>query len=446
MGTKRTYQFSIPHKEVEVVAKRHAPTPSSTILPVTQEELDYLAEGEQRILSAQKQYIWEPANSNSSKPMDNHVEFGKPVRTQSLKQHSPVVSPVSEEPAANNCFAATQLSLPFNNLSASIPTNSVIAAPLSIIEGDATPPEQDEDEDDEKDDELYFPDPDDDSNPQFLLDGKEIFEEELLPHHFEKEDDIDANDTLILEKDIQENNIADLVDILGEEKSISRETYDFHDYYEPDEYDDKAGILPCNEIQTSGKVSKSVRARQIAMETGQSFGLTNKEILLISEIFQENGWAATRVAIERELKRGATVDELHLAAEAKRIWQEHNEYGCGCRNYYTMLSWPMALRLVRSFFGYPDSEIIEDFFVRIFEHWRNSHNLMLIFWPFSCYLSYRLGVTNSSLDFMADWTFEPHPDVRCETILPPSSLDITRINESRFAKHLLRIRASYPEY
>lgn len=436
MGIKKTYRWSAFLRQGDFVAKQQNRTANSITSSVTQEELDYLAEGEQRILSAQEQYSWEPVNPPFFKLTNIQTESGKSSLPQCPNQNSPAIFHSSEEPATNNRLAATQLLLPFNNLSALPLTDSGIAAPSSTVESAALFAEGEEEE-------RYFTD--DDSNLQFL-DGKKIFEEELLLPQFEKEDALDANDAWVLEEGIQEDNIADLVDMLGEEKSPSRGAYDFYDYCEPEEFDGKAGRQDFPEIQTSGRVSKNMRAWQIAMKTGQTFGLTSKEILVIAGIFEENGWAAARVAIERELERGATVEELYLAAEAKRIWQEHKEYGCGCSTYYTVLSWPMALRLVRSFSGYPDPEIIEDFFERIFEHWRNSHNLIRIFWPFSSYLTYRLGVTKGTLDFMPDWTFEHHPDVRCETILPPSSLDITRIDESRFANHLMRIRTSYPEH
>lgn len=437
MGIKKTYRWSAFLSKGDFVAKQQNRTENSITLSVTQEDLDYLADREQRILSDREQYSWEPIKPFIPKPIDIQVESGKPSLPQCPSQYNPAISHTNEEPATSNRLDAMQLLLPFNNLSILSLTDSVIAGPSTMKEGAAMFPEGEEEE-------QYFPE--DDSNPQFLVDGKEIFEEELLPHHFEKEDDLDINDAWILEESVQENNIADLVEILGEEESPSRETYDFHDYYEPEEYDGKIGRQTFHEIQTSGRVSKSMRARQAAMETGQNFGLTSKEILSIAGIYEENGWANARIAIERELDRGATVEEIYLAAEAKRVWQEHNEYGCGCRTYYTLLSWPMALRLVRSFSGNPDPEVIEDFFMRIFEHWRNSHNLMRIFWPFSSYLTYRLGVTKGTLDFMPDWTFEPHPDVRCEMFLPPSSLDINRIDESKFARHLLRIRTNYPEY
>lgn len=401
---------------------------------VSPEEFAYLSEAEQRILSGRKVYSWEPTDFPSTSPDFLHKvpEISSPHQSQS--QVDLELIDTWEKPDNNSVAAHSQSPIPSFNERPE-PTDFYIEASSDQDAGDVLPPEENE---------QYFSD--DDPDFQSVNDGRQLFEEELLLDQYENEEDLDTDDSRILEDIPVEYEILDFVDIPGDFPTESALSIDnFYDY-EPEEYDDEAGRKEFYEIETSGGVSKSTRSHQKAIEAGHVFGFDKKEIQVLAGIFEENGWGATRVAIERELSRGATIEEIHLASVAKRIWQEHSKYGCGCRTYYTLLSWPMALTLVRSFHGSPNSDVIENFLEQIFDHWRDSMILMRTFWPFSAYLSYRLGVTNGALDFMPDWSFEHHPDVRRETIHPPSSLDIPELDDTLSVKQLLRIRTNEFEY
>jgi len=426
MEIKRTLPPNTCPLHRKIVSEQQDPKDFFAPLPVTPEELAYIKETERAILSNREHYSWESVSVPSA---------------SSIKPNLPqCADPDVFEPSYTNIENTTSSStaalsppiIPDPTPLAKTDADTELSS--ALVDGTTLLTEEEE---------HYL---DDDSIPQFYENAEELLGADIWLGGYEGEADHQSDNQWNLEGDLSEEEIPDLIEIYGENDSAVSSPYDLLGDYEPEEYDADAGRQDFDEVEISGKVSKKVRAQQTATDAGQTFGLSNQEILILARIFEESGWAATRAGIERELARGATIDEIYLAAEAKKIWQEHVEYGCGCRTYFKALSWPMALTLVRSFSAYPDPDEIRNLLTHIFDHWRQSPILPRVFWPFSNYLSYRLGVTKGALDIMPEWLFEHHPDDRGEMTPPPSSLDITWVDDPWSAKYVPRLRASHPEY
>ncbi len=134
---------------------------------------------------------------------------------------------------------------------------------------------------------------------------------------------------------------------------------------EAEEFDIEA-TSSFNDVEVEGTIEDTDRALQAAMDVGGIFDLDKRQILVIAAIFEKNGWAACRVAVERELKQGTSIEELQLASELKELWLEHYEFYSGQTSNYRILSWPTALRLANSFRGYPDVEEVEQLLTHLY--------------------------------------------------------------------------------
>src|SRR5690606_24901777 len=106
---------------------------------------------------------------------------------------------------------------------------------------------------------------------------------------------------------------------------------------------------------SDGSVSREDRALQKAVELISKAGWPLTVLPLVQQIFVMSGWGATRLALEREIDKGMTPEELILAAHVKVIWAENDYYwiaydrsGSSNLSQY-VLSWPTALLLVRAF-------------------------------------------------------------------------------------------------
>jgi len=157
------------------------------------------------------------------------------------------------------------------------------------------------------------------------------------------------------------------------------------------------------------KIDSFGRARQQAISFIESVGWEQKDITLITEIFVESGWSATKRAIEREVSLGMVRNELELAYEVKKVWKECERYwitfsrvwamGESTGATYRHCSWKQALRIVRLFDGMPVIEEIIDFLEMEFEYWYSCRLLRGKYKAFSIYLfSYRINSTLANID------------------------------------------------
>ena len=154
-------------------------------------------------------------------------------------------------------------------------------------------------------------------------------------------------------------------------------------------------------VVSAGKLSREQRAKQVAIEVTSKFELDREFLPLLQTIFFENGWGASRVAIERELTRGTLQDELALAREVRHFWRQSDRYWITFRGLYSNsislqteatyknMSWAEALRLVACFQGLPSPEEIEDLIEETFLLWYESKRLRRSFPVFFKFLKYR---------------------------------------------------------
>lgn len=138
------------------------------------------------------------------------------------------------------------------------------------------------------------------------------------------------------------------------------------------------------------------RARFIAVECIIKFGWHTNKLPFLIEVFTGRGWSNSRKALEREVQSGATVEELELAFEIKKLWQDSSRYwitfskvwaaGESTDATYRHFSWKQALRLVRLFEGVTSFDEIHDFLELEFEYWYDNSVLRRCFPAFNKYL------------------------------------------------------------
>lgn len=242
----------------------------------------------------------------------------------------------------------------------------------------------------------------------------EFLDEDMLPHADleldvpnpvqmslsleDPEDDIDCDhdlhDLTIIELDIEHE--GDASNVLDDFRDLDD---DYAAYaFDPDEiFDNGETVAAESNDWLADKLSREDRALQKAAEL---IGKTNWPVgtlSLVQQIFVMSGWGATRLALEREIEKGLTPEELILAAHIKVIWADNDIYwiafdktGSSRLSYY-VLSWPTALLVVRSFESLPQVEEIEVFLENLFASWYENSTLRRTFKAFARYLWFRFA-------------------------------------------------------
>lgn len=145
------------------------------------------------------------------------------------------------------------------------------------------------------------------------------------------------------------------------------------------------------------RLSREDRALQKAAELVGKANWSLSTLPLIQQIFVMSGWGQTRLALEREIEKGLTPEELILAAHIKVIWAENDIYWVAfdktgsSRPSHHVLSWPTALLVVRSFESLPQVEEIEVFLEGLFESWYENTLMRRAFKAFARYLWFRFA-------------------------------------------------------
>ncbi len=226
------------------------------------------------------------------------------------------------------------------------------------------------------------------------------------------DDDSSYIDTISLDNDfLNEEEIDSSVDEINEPDFFSfdqadanneEELYDLWDdtLFEDEESEDEPNLGVLENVFT-----QEDRARYNAIECILLFGWHTSKLPFLTELFDNKGWSNTKKALEREVREGASVDEIELAFEVKNLWLESSRYWINF-NYafhrgestdatYRHCSWKQALRLIRTFSELPSYEEIHDFVEREFEHWYGNTSLRKCFPAFNKYLfNYRLNSKN----------------------------------------------------
>lgn len=276
---------------------------------------------------------------------------------------------------------------------------TVVTAPLPKAPEDLE--DEDEGEDDHDADQLEVNDP---PPSQFSL-GFESTEEDFDVDH-------DLRDFSIIdpEAEIEE----DIQSVLDDFRDLDD---DYAAYaFDPDEvFDSDEASTPDPVDWLTGKISREDRALQKAAELIGKANWPLSTLPLIQQIFVMSGWGQTRLALEREIEKGLTPDELILAAHIKVIWSENDIYwiafdktGSSRLSYY-VLSWPTALLIVRSFESLPQVEEVEVFLESLFASWYENTVLRRAFKAFARYLWFRFANLEGCLPANQPFDFcDPH--------------------------------------
>lgn len=183
--------------------------------------------------------------------------------------------------------------------------------------------------------------------------------------------------------------------------------------FDPDEhYDTQGSVVDDSSDLPDGKISREDRALQKAAELISNTGWPLSAWPLIQQIFVMSGWGATRLALEREIEKGMSPNELILAAHVKVIWAENDYYwiaydknGSSKLSQY-VLSWPTALLIVRCFESLPQIEEIEQFIESLFEYWYERIHLRKVFRSFNRFLWFRVSNLHGCLPANLPFNFE----------------------------------------
>lgn len=227
---------------------------------------------------------------------------------------------------------------------------------------------------------------------------------------FESDEDfISEFQEAIVEEEFEADNLEDLPEI---DEEFEDKEFGLNDLDEFDELDDNENMVhqaSKETVDTTGKIDRWQRARQIAVEVLQKYEWEKENLNLLQQVFFENGWGVARVSIERELSKGLTPEELELAIFVRYFWTENEQYWISfqgiktnipnqmTRAVYRHMSWPESLRIIRSFNYSPSEEQIQNLIEQAYDDWYCNAKLRLTFKAFIRYLKYRTGSVRGSL-------------------------------------------------
>ena len=232
----------------------------------------------------------------------------------------------------------------------------------------------------------------------------------------------DPEDPTDFDNDIQDLSIYELgAEPEEDSQSVTDDFRDLDDDYaayafDPDEiFDGEDATTPEPEDWLTNTISREDRALQKAAELVGKANWPLSTLPLIQQIFVMSGWGQTRLALEREIEKGLTPDELILGAHIKVIWSENDIYWISfdktgdSRLSYYVLSWPTALLIVRSFESLPQVEEVEVFLESLFASWYENTILRRAFKAFARYLWFRFANLEGCLPANQPFDFcDPH--------------------------------------
>ncbi|MCI5189480.1 MAG: hypothetical protein D3905_06720 [Candidatus Electrothrix sp. AS4_5] len=251
-----------------------------------------------------------------------------------------------------------------------------------------------------------------------------IIEENIAPEPSVEEDDL----LLLALFDSNDNSLGEEID--SDWLTLAGEAEEF----------DAEAISSFHDVAIEGTIEDTDRALQAALEVGEIFDLDKRQVLIVASIFEKNGWGNCRVAIERELRQGASIEELQLASELKELWLEHYEFYSGQTSNYRILSWPTALRLANSFRGYPDVEEVEQLLTHLYCYWSRDRISRYISKTFNEYLIFYIAHVEHGEEFAFEWNIEYemlHADI---FFMPPSTEDIPVLSDYELERALRNVR------
>lgn len=225
---------------------------------------------------------------------------------------------------------------------------------------------------------------------------------------FEKVTDDDGSYVFPTEYDHDDHiEFINSVDIEISEKTSDWEKYAL-DADEPEEMPTCEEFI--NEIQANGTLTRAERAMQVAIEVGLKYDWDKTEIELLALVFERHWWSSARRSMERELAAGLKPEELSLAIALREIWDNHPEFASCCTtdyivHTYKILTWPLALALVRTWPSYPEPIEVEKFLETLFAEWYNHPSIYRSFKSFRDYLYHCLHNDYNTHNYWPEWSF-----------------------------------------
>ena len=231
---------------------------------------------------------------------------------------------------------------------------------------------------------------------ELSLEGPEI---DVPRHHLRNPNSEDSFETDDLDFEDLDLSVYEIEDHLGEKKQPSLDNFeefendfDLYDFDPDDVFENKEALVPEPSDSLDHKLSWEDRALQKAAELVGKASWPISALPLVKQIFVMSGWGATRLALEREIAKGLTPEELILASHIKVLWAENDIYWISGSSFSQgVLSWPAALLIVRSFDSIPQVEEIDVLLEDLFIHWYESTTLRRIFKAFALYLWFRFA-------------------------------------------------------
>lgn len=178
------------------------------------------------------------------------------------------------------------------------------------------------------------------------------------------------------------------------------------DFYKTNEYEylfDIDEVLDAEQLEDpdpqeiASELTREQRALQKAADFLVFAGWPNSALRLVQQVFVASGWGTARIALEREVQKGLTPDELVLASHLKATWAENDYYwiafertGSTRLSHHT-LSWPMALHIVRSYESLPQLEELMTLLDSEYDYWIERPQLTKAFHSFARYLWFRFA-------------------------------------------------------
>jgi hypothetical protein len=205
--------------------------------------------------------------------------------------------------------------------------------------------------------------------------------------------------------------ITDDEELITDDEEAAEEFFwdsldELDDFDELDEVDHREQDAPEHHAET---ISREVRARQVATEVLANSDWDREYLPLLQLIFEENGWSACRVAIEKAIADGLTPHALSLARKIRIFWTENEKYWISFNNIrtnapfqdayasYKHMSWQDAFRIINCFPSLPDIEEIYALIEEAYDTWYRSTRLRKSFKAFFKFLKYRIGATRGIL-------------------------------------------------
>lgn len=222
---------------------------------------------------------------------------------------------------------------------------------------------------------------------------------EQLSLYSEEEDESAEEDLYLndLPEQTQPNIVTneDVTTFPDTHQSSNDVSTDFYDFWTEEEFIEEEDD---EDADQSNFITRRQRAQQVAVQFIDFVGWPKSDLDLVTEIFFENGWSATKASLLREVSLGASIEEISLARELKHIWRECDRYWISFSSInrflehtsasYKHFSWTQALRIIRTYDGVPSIEELHHMLEIEFEYWY-SHIILRRKYPaFIKYLLY----------------------------------------------------------